>query len=145
VEAVAVRPIPLARTRPLRQALLRPHESLEQIAEHEPANAFAVGAFAGAELVAVGFVAPGGDPGAWRIRGMATVPESRGRGAGSAVLAALLDHARAHGASRIWCNARTQARTLYERAGLRATSEEFALPHIGPHIVMETDAVRELR
>ena len=29
------------------------------------------------------------------------------------------------------------ARSLYERAGLRVASEEFYLPQIGPHFVME--------
>jgi len=39
----------------------------------------------------------------------------RGQGAGAAVLDALLAHALAAGAQRIWCNARTPARSLYER------------------------------
>jgi len=103
----------------------------------ESADAFAVGAFDADELVAVGLVAPDGQPGGWRIRGMATAPAARGRGAGTAVLDALLEHALTHGARRIWCNARTPARSLYERAGLRVVSEEFELPMIGPHVVME--------
>jgi len=117
--------------------VLRPHEAFEQIASSEPADAFAVAAFDAEELVAVGLVAPDGQPGGWRIRGMATAPAARGRGAGTAVLDALLAHALAHGARRIWCNARTPARSLYERAGLRVISEEFELPMIGPHVVME--------
>ena len=55
-----VRAVPLAQTRRLRQAVLRPHETLDQLASHEPAAAFAVGAFDGEELIAVGFVAPDG-------------------------------------------------------------------------------------
>lgn len=137
--------IPIARTRPLRHAILRPHEPLERLAEHEPADAFAVGAFAGEELVAVGFIAPessprgDGDPGAWRVRGMATAEHARGRGIGSALLAALIEHARAAGARRVWCNARTPALSLYERAGFRVASEEFEIPGIGPHYVMERE------
>jgi ribosomal protein S18 acetylase RimI-like enzyme len=68
---------------------------------------------------------------------MATVPAARGRGAGTAVLDALIAHASARGASRIWCNARLPARSLYERAGLGVVSERFELPEIGPHYVME--------
>ena len=134
---VLVRAVSLAQTRQLRQAVLRPHETLEQLAAHEPADAFAVGAYAGDELIAVGFVAPDGEVGAWRIRGMATTPQARGRGAGTLVLEALLRHATTHGARRIWCNARTPARSLYERAGLRVASEVFEIPDIGPHVVME--------
>jgi ribosomal protein S18 acetylase RimI-like enzyme len=132
-----VREIPIAETRALRQEILRPHQSLDELAAHEPADAFAVGAFAGDDLVAVGFVAPDGEPGRWRVRGMATKPEARGRGAGTAILDALVSYARARGATRIWCNARTPARALYERAGFVVVSDEFELPQIGPHFRME--------
>lgn len=132
-----LRPIPVERTRQLRRAVLRPHQTLEQLATHEPEDAFAVGVFDGDQLVAVGFVGRDGEPGRWRVRGMATVPEVRGRGAGSAVVAALVQHAASSGATRVWCNARVAARSLYERAGFKVVSEEFELPEIGPHLVME--------
>ena len=144
VSPFTIRPIAPAQTRALRQAVLRPHETLEQLAAHEPADAFAVGAFDGGALVAVGFVARDGGPGDWRVRGMATAAAARGRGAGTAVLDALLCHAAAEGAGRIWCNARTPARSLYERAGMRVVSEEFELPMIGPHLVMELTTPLEL-
>jgi GNAT superfamily N-acetyltransferase len=135
----SVRQIPLEQTRALRQALLRQHESIEQLAAGEPADAYAVGAFEGEQSapLAVGFVAPDGAPGSWRVRAMATAPQARGRGLGAAVLEQLVGHAREHGAARVWCNARTPARAFYERAGFRATSDEFELPPIGPHFVME--------
>lgn len=141
---LAVRAIAFADTRPLRQAVLRPHQTPAELAAGEPPDplALAVGAFDEAgTLVAVGFVHP--DPeapeqeAAWRIRGMATAPEARGRGAGTAVLRALLAHADRHGATRVWCNARTPALSLYERAGFIATSGVFDLPPMGPHVVME--------
>ena len=131
-----VREVDPAQTRRLRQRVLRPHESLEELASHEPPGVHAVGAFAGDELVAVGFVCPDGGAGAWRVRGMATAPEHRGRGAGAAILAQLVAHARAEGATRVWCNARTPALSLYERAGFEPESEEFDIPGIGPHFVM---------
>ena len=134
--SVSVRPVDPAQTRALRQLVLRPHESLEELASHEPPGVHAVGAFDGDELVGVGFVCPDGESGEWRVRGMATVPELRGRGVGSAILAALLDHARAQGATRVWCNARTPALSLYSRAGFQVESEEFEIPGIGPHFVM---------
>jgi GNAT superfamily N-acetyltransferase len=139
----ALLPITMEQSRALRRSVLRPHETLAQLAAHESPDGFALGALTGEELVAVGFVAPDGEPGGWRIRGMATAPHARGQGAGSAILDGLIDHARAHGATRIWCNARTPARTLYERAGMSAVSEEFELPVIGPHFVMELRAQPE--
>ena len=134
---VEVRPVALEQTRELRQAVLRPHQTLAEVAAGEAGGAFAVGAFDGSQLIGVGLVAPDGEPGGWRVRGMATWPHARGRGAGTAVLDELLRHAAAHGALRIWCNARTPARRLYERAGMRVVSDEFDLPAIGPHVVME--------
>lgn len=124
-------------TRPLRQAILRPNLSLEQLADHEPPGAYAVGAFDEGRLVSVGFVAPDGTPGGWRIRGMATSPEVRGRGAGAAVLESLVAYAVGNGATRVWCNARTPAKRFYERGGFVAVSEEFEIEGIGPHYVME--------
>jgi len=131
-----VGPVDPAATRPLRRRVLRPHESLEELASHEPPGVPAVGAFDGGELIAVGFVCPDGEPGEWRVRGMATAPEYRGRGTGAAILEALVDHARAQGATRVWCNARTPALSLYARAGFEPESEEFDIPGIGPHVVM---------
>jgi len=134
-----VRAIDPALTRPLRQRVLRPHESLEELATHEPPGVHAVGAFEDGELIGCGFVCPDGGvggAGSWRVRGMATEPEARGRGAGRAILTALVDHARAQGATRVWCNARTPAVSLYARAGFEVESQEFEIPGIGPHFVM---------
>jgi len=117
--------------------VLRPHETLESLATSEMARAYAVGCFARGKLIAVGFVGPEGGLGAWRVRGMATAPQARGKGAGTGVLDALLGHASARGASLVWCHARTAALSLYERAGFRKISEEFEIPEIGRHFVME--------
>lgn len=132
-----MRAVPLAKTRPLRQRVLRPHQSVDELAADEPAGAVAFGAFFEGELVAVGLVGPDGQAGDWRVRGMATEPHARGRGAGSRILDALVQHAIAHGATRVWCNARTPALNLYRRAGFVVASEEFEPPHIGPHYRME--------
>jgi ribosomal protein S18 acetylase RimI-like enzyme len=137
VASLAVRSVPLAETRALRQAVLRPYMTTEDLAGHEPPGAVAYGAFEGDELVAVGLVGREGEPGAWRVRGMATAPHARGRGAGTAVLDALVRHARAHGAASVWCNARTGAISLYERAGFCVVSDVFEPPDIGPHVRME--------
>jgi GNAT superfamily N-acetyltransferase len=137
VTGVAVLQIPVEQTRTLRQSVLRPHESLEQLAADEPADVYAVGVSSDGAVVAVGFVAPDGPPGSWRVRAMATAAEARGSGFGSAVLEALVCHVREHGGMRVWCNARTPARAFYERAGFHTTSDEFEIPLIGPHFVME--------
>jgi GNAT superfamily N-acetyltransferase len=88
-------------------------------------------------VLGVGSVVPE-DPG-WRVRGMATEPAARGRGVGAEILAALIEHARAHGATLIWCNARPAAMSLYERAGFVAVGEPWDDPELGPHQRMELE------
>src|SRR4051812_9833150 len=68
---------------------------------------------------------------------MATLPEARGQGAGTRLLDALVRHAEAEGATLVWCNARTRAISLYDRAGFEVVSDVFEPPHIGPHVRME--------
>lgn len=53
---LVVRPITVEQTWPLRPAVLRPHLTIEQMVESEPAGAFAVGAFDCEELVAVSLI-----------------------------------------------------------------------------------------
>ncbi len=135
-----LRSIPLEQTRELRRDVLRPYMTVDELAESEPGGAVAFGVFEDEQLVAVGLVGPDGEPGDWRVRGMATAPHARGRGAGTKVLQALVQHAIENGATRLWCNARTPARSLYERAGFIAVSDEFETPRIGPHYRMELRA-----
>jgi GNAT superfamily N-acetyltransferase len=139
VADVRICEVPIAMTRVLRQSILRSHETIEQLAAAEPADAFAAGGFDGERLIAVGIVAPSGEPWRWRVRGMATAAGERSRGAGRGVLDALLEHARVNGGTRVWCNARVPARSFYERAGFHACSVVFAVPPIGPHLVMERE------
>jgi len=137
VADLSVRTVPLEQTRALRQAVLRPHQTVEEMAADEPPGAVGFGAFDAEALVAVGLVGPDGGAGAWRVRGMATEAGARGRGAGAAVLDALVRHAAGHGATLVWCNARTRAIPLYERAGFAVVSDVFEPPRIGPHVRME--------
>ncbi len=136
-----VRPIPAAATRPLRRRILRPHQ-----AEHElvypgddDAGTLHVGWFDGETLLGVASLfrqSPEGatdDPGDWRLRGMAVVPEARRRGIGAALVAACEAHARAHGATRLWFNARVDALPFYFALGYEAFGETYVLPEIGPH------------
>ena len=67
---------------------------------------------------------------------MSTKPTARGHGVGSAVLSALLEHARAHRATSVWASVRTPAQGLYERAGFSVESEVYDVPPIGPHVMM---------
>ena len=75
-------------------------------------------------------------PAAFQVRGMATVDEVRGQGAGSALLTACLEEAKRAGAHYVWCNARTPAAGFYSRHGFQIQGGIFELPNAGPHYRM---------
>jgi GNAT superfamily N-acetyltransferase len=131
-------------TAPLRRAVLRPHQTIEEMraSVDEGEGVVHAAAWRDGEVVGAGSVRPEPPPwepgatGAWRIRGMATAADHRGEGVGARVLAALLGHAADAGASIVWCSARIPARAFYERAGFAATGEPWVDPDIGPHVHM---------
>lgn len=86
---------------------------------------------------------------AWRLRGMATAPEARGRGHGGALLLACMDHVAEQGGGVLWCNARAPAVGFYERYGLEVRSARFEVPGINAHYRMlaaiDPEAERQCR
>jgi GNAT superfamily N-acetyltransferase len=134
-----VRQITPADSADLRREVLRGGRDVPLPGDESPA--FHVGVYDGPHLVATGNVRPEpapwlpDEPG-WRVRGMATDPAHRGRGAGALVLDALVAHAAAGAGCVLWCNARTPARAFYERAGLVVRGAEWVDPEIGPHVGM---------
>ena len=121
----------------LRQRVLRPYQTVDEVrARIGTAPAVAVYADGAVVATATVFEEPLPDdprPGDWRLRGMASAPEVRGRGYGALALTAALDHARAQGARRVWCNARSTAIGFYERHGFTVLGDEFDDPDSGPH------------
>lgn len=121
----------------LRQRVLRPHQTPEQVrAQGDGLPGIAV--LEDGVVVACASVRPEPMPddprdGDWRLRGMASDPAVRGKGYGAIALRAALDYARERGGRRVWCNARTGAIGFYERHGFTVVGEEFDLPDAGPH------------
>jgi len=137
-------PVTAAETRPLRQRVLRPHQRVEDVAlaHDDDADALHLGAFVDGVMVGVATVhrepAPGTtDTSAWRLRGMATDPEVRRGGCGTKLVAGCVEHAKAHGATRMWCTAREGAKAFYDALGFTTVGERFDVPDLGPHYVME--------
>lgn len=141
--AFHIRPIAAAEARPLRHAVLRPNQPFDATRyplDAQPESGH-FGAFVEDQLVGVASVyheaQPGEDaPHAWRLRGMATLPQERDQGIGSALMQACLDHVRTEGGTTLWFNARTTAAGFYKRFGFAIQGEVFDLPGIGPHVVM---------
>jgi predicted GNAT family N-acyltransferase len=77
-----------------------------------------------------------GEP-AWQLRGMATHPSWRARGAGRELWLFAEREAKARQPGFIfWCNARESAVGFYERVGWRLASEKFDIAGVGPHVRM---------
>jgi predicted GNAT family N-acyltransferase len=134
----------------LRQAVLRPHETVDQMAladDDDPATGTFGAISNDGEIVGTVRVAPGAPPfpvstyatpdsPTWRLRGMATREDVRNGGVGSELLARAIQHVADLGGGLLWCNARVPAINLYRRAGFVEHGEVWEDPDIGPHIVM---------
>lgn len=142
--AAQVRPVGAEDVRPLRHSILRPGRPWEETAfpgDADPATVH-LAAFDGDRLIGIASLYREPRPAkadGWRLRGMATAEDARGRGAGRALLAVCVAHVAAQGGGELWCNARTPAVGFYRAAGLAVVSEEFDVPGIGPHVVMSLD------
>lgn len=140
--------MPPEATRPLRQRLLRPHQSLDDLrreGDDDPGAGFFAALTDDGTVIATASVLHERCPwqpertDAWRLRGMATEPALGGRGFGTAVLTAALNHVATNGGRLVWCNARTPALPFYLRAGFVPHGEESDEPQIGPHRCMWRD------
>jgi GNAT superfamily N-acetyltransferase len=137
-----VRRITGAESRELRRSVLRPHlPSGSELPGEDQAGVVHLGAFEGQALLSACLIFPEQCPWlpgerAWRLRSMATDPQHRRGGAGTA----LLDEARrivdADGASVLWCHAREPAAGFYLRHGWTPVGEVFD-NDLGPHRRMQ--------
>jgi predicted GNAT family N-acyltransferase len=133
-----------AETFPLRQRVLRPHETTDALATHAgEVETVHIAVVEDGTVIGCAMIMPeqppwaGVDEASWRLRGMATAEDRRGEGIGAAVLGAVLEHVEAKGGGLVWCSARTPACSFYERSGFLRRGEVWDEPQLGPHILME--------
>ncbi len=136
-----IREVDAVATHPLRQRLLRPTQTIEEMAYPGDGlpGAGHYAAVVNDAVIGIASISPeAGDQGrgSWRLRGMAVEPDWSGRGIGSALIAAALGHARRADAAGVWCNARTTADGFYERHGFERQGDVFEIDPIGKHVVM---------
>jgi len=136
--------VTVAEAFPLRRFVLRP--MLATASSHYPGDddpaALHLGAFAdlgsGRELVGVVSFLPRtehGDAGdrIFELQAMVTLPAVRNEGLGALLAGHGIAVIESRGATRVWCNGRSPARSFYERLGFHAVGEEFITPGTGPH------------
>ncbi|BAN01487.1 hypothetical protein YM304_11730 [Ilumatobacter coccineus YM16-304] len=122
------------RTHDLRRRVLRAGEAnptLDWPGDHEPTTThFAAIADGNVIGVSTWLLVDG----RVQLRGMATDPDEAGRGVGSALLEAGIEHARRIGATDVWANARVTALGFYRKHGFVISGPEFVTGATGlPH------------
>jgi predicted GNAT family N-acyltransferase len=144
---IEIRELSAAQTRPVRQRVLRPHQQPEELVypSDDDADTFHLGAVneSGDVLAILSMYRhaqpptdPDGEPKAWRIRGMASVPKARGTGLGRELVERARDRVWAIDRDPIWCNARENAFGFYQKLGFEIVGGIFEIDGIGPHAVM---------
>jgi ribosomal protein S18 acetylase RimI-like enzyme len=92
-----------------------------------------LGAFVNGRLAAVATVChesmPGtSDAGEWRLRGMATLEQFRGRGFGKRLAERCVAHAADSQGTLLWCSTRMATVPFYRSLGFLEQGESFLLP-----------------
>lgn len=142
---IEVKKITAIETLELRQKVLKPflqkHECVNP--GDEDTATYHFGAFIDGRLVSVATFIPEGhtiSPQAnrpYRLRGMATLPETQGTGCGGTLLRQSLRTLKdLEQCNFVWCNAREKAFGFYEKLGFQFWGPVFDIKDIGPHKVM---------
>jgi predicted GNAT family N-acyltransferase len=146
---VDVEQVPTYLVLPLRQRVLRPHQSVADVGFEGDETGTHFAAFDNSSVI-VGIVSlireppdESGTP-SWRLRGMATEPSLERQGIGRALMSGLLDFVARSGGGALWCNARLHAVGFYEFFGFVTTGEVFEESDIGPHVRMARLVERSL-
>ena len=141
---IEIRPIRAEETRGLRHAVLRPTQAPEELVfsgDRAP-ETLHVGAFLDGRLVGIASVTPEACPGdatrsAWRLQGMAVLPDVQGQGCGRLLLERGIRHVAEHGGTMLWCEGRSNVAGFYRALGFELHGEEFIKPITGPHYIMK--------
>ena len=110
-------------TLPLRQSVLWPDKSLDEVRLPADAQGHHVGAFIEGQLVAVISLFVDGERA--QFRKFATHPNYQNQGIGSLLLRRVIDMAKQLNASHLCCDARLSAAPFYARRGMQPTGPVF--------------------
>lgn len=106
----------------------------------EDKDVFHLGYYEGEKLISIatfhGKDLEGFEGKAYQLRGMATLPEFRGRGFGNKLVNFAIVYLRGQKANYTWCRARKVAYSFYLQLGFEFVSDEYQVEGIGPHKTM---------
>jgi len=139
MSSISIREITYSAGIHLRSAVLKPNPAKVSagLAEYEDAASIHLGADVEGELVAVASFTPFAEDGtrnlsSYQLRGAATRTDYQGKGIGHKLIATSIDACFRRGASLVWCDGRSAAKTFYERLGFIPVGSEF-YASFGPH------------
>src|SRR4030066_821521 len=72
----------------------------------------------------------------YQLRGMATLTEYQGFGAGKLMLQKAVQILKEKNRNLLWCNARIAAVDFYKKQGFQTFGEKFEISYVGDHYVM---------
>lgn len=123
----------------LRSAVLKPNPAKVSVGlvQYEDEGAVHLGADVEGQLVAVASFTPFAEDGnrnlaSYQLRGAATRADFQGKGIGHKLIATGIEACFLRGASLIWCDGRSAAKTFYARLGFAPAGPEFQTAS-GPH------------
>ena len=134
MDSIEIRRIDSEDTLEIRHKVMWPHKSIDFVRVEEDEKGLHFGAFVGDKHVAVISLFIEGDNA--QFRKFATLEEYQTRGIGTKLLEYTIEYARKAGAERIWCNARENKSSFYERFGLLKSEETFFKEDV-KYVIME--------
>ncbi|WP_440121140.1 GNAT family N-acetyltransferase [Tenacibaculum sp. Ill] len=138
---IKIKNISAQETYEIRLAVLRKNIDLPyKFKEDELENTFHLGAFYNNKLVGIASFMQNridvGNGEQYQLRGMATLPEVRGMGAGRLLIEEAKRILKVKGIDVLWCNARKEAVGFYKSLNFVTIGEEFEVQKVGPHFKM---------
>lgn len=128
---------------PLRMSVMRPDEPKEKSIYplDESDDALHLGAIKNGELVGIASIFKEDATrknlaNAWRLRGMATIEAVRGEGHGQKILEMIHEYIAYQGGGHLWCNARLDVASYYEKAGLQVEGDPYDVEGHGQRVFM---------
>ncbi|NLP57949.1 GNAT family N-acetyltransferase [Lutibacter sp. B1] len=138
---IKIKQISAEETYPIRLEVLRKNILLPYVFNGDTDNdTFHIGAFEDDKLIAVSSymkVSNSNFKGnQYQLRGMATLTEYQGLGAGKLMLHKVFSILKTKNIDILWCNARVAALNFYKKQGFVVFGDKFDVPQIGDHYVM---------
>lgn len=127
----------------IRQRVLRPNGSISDTIVPADRSEYAAhfAAHLDAEVIGAVSIAPDPCPGkkddnAYRLRGIAVLPQFHGQGIASALITQALAHVKPSRVQTVWAYARPQCATLLDKFGFVRCGNFFEMEETGPHILV---------